>query len=246
MTVETATLRQNQILATLPDAELEQVRQQAEIIRLYLGEELTQAKEPHRYLYFPITAAISVVEAPDADHTVEVTVVGREGCTGSTVIQGDSRSISLTLVQIGGQAIRLNVRALLDDTLRLPVLMKALARFNYLLGRMAVISVGCSQFHTPAQRLARWLMAHCHRTGLQSFPFSCAFLAAQVGVPSEVTGSVLAEWEPLGIVKKARSSIDITDPHGLTEMACPCFGKAKAAIADFIAALEDLQHDSAT
>jgi CRP-like cAMP-binding protein len=246
MAIDSDTFRQNLMLAALPDRELQQVHQHAERVHLHLGEELAQPKEPHRYLHFPLTAAISLVEVPDTHHTVEVTVVGREGCTGSTVIQGDARSISLTLVQIGGEAIRLNVETLLDETFHWPVLRKALARFNYLLGRMAVISVGCSQFHSPAQRLARWLLAHCHRTGLQSFPFTSSFLAAQVGVSSEVTEHLIEEWEPLGIVKKGRNSVDITDPYALTEKACPCFEKTKGAIADYITALENLARHSAS
>jgi hypothetical protein len=239
------TLRQNQILASLPDAELVQLHQQLELVDLQLGEELSQIKQPHCYLYFPLTAAISLLEAPDALHTVEVTVVGREGCSGSTVTQGDSRSIGLTLVQIGGQAMRLNATALCEQSQSLPVLMKALAQFNYLLSRMAVISVGCSQFHGPDQRVARWLLAHADRTGLHSFPFTSAFLAAQVGVPAHVTAGILNLWQTRGIVKAARAHVDITDPPALVAESCACFAKAKTATAEYVDALLRLKQGAA-
>lgn len=49
-------------------------------------------EQPIRFLHFPVDAAISVTDMRDEQHIVEVSVTGKEGCTGASVVQGSDRS----------------------------------------------------------------------------------------------------------------------------------------------------------
>ena len=88
--------------------------------------------------------------------------------------------------------------------------------------------------------MARWLKAHWHRTGLESFPFTTAFFAAQVGINEKTVSEVLDGFERDGVVELERQKITICNQEGLANRACPCFDLAKEATDDFLLALTNI------
>lgn len=240
MTITLDQIRSNRILEGLPPGEYDLIAQALEVKELYLGDAIVQAGQTIIHLHFPLTAAISVVNQQENGRIVEVTVIGREGCNGATVIQGSEISPSVALVQVAGTAVNLPTSSVTHHSTRLPYLSKALARYSLLLYRHSVISVGCSQFHSSSQRVARWLKAHWHRTGLECFPFTTAFFAAQVGINEKTVAEVLDEFEREGIVQLERKSITISDQQLLANRSCVCFQQAKEAMDEYLLALEEL------
>lgn len=234
-------LSHNHILAGLPDRERDVVLPSCELRQVHLGEIVEETGQPIAFLHFPVDAAISLTNVQDDRRIVEVTVTGREGCVGSSVVQGSDHSPCMAMVQIGGTVIRIATAAVMrDDLSRLPFLRAALARYNLLLLRHAVLSVGCSQFHSAPQRLARWLKAHWHRTGLEVFPFTADFLAAQAGLDRKIARDVLDEFQRHGLVQTGRNHVTITNHEGLSDRACHCFRLAKDATDEYLLNLLDL------
>lgn len=231
----------NRILAGLPAEECELIRQTLDEEELHLGDVIAQSGTAIKRLYFPVSSAISIVNDQDNGRIVEVTVIGNEGCSGATVVQGSEQSPSVALVQVGGRTMSLPTTSLMNQSHRLPYLSKALARYSLLLYRHSVISVGCSQFHAPSQRVARWLKAHWHRTGREAFPFTTTFFAAQVGLKEQIVSEVLAEFERKSIVRLARNEIVISNQELLAQRSCRCFELAKEATDDYVAALKDIK-----
>lgn len=230
----------NRILAALPTGERDVIASDLEAKELHLGDVILQAGETIKRLYFPLNSAFSVVNEQDNGRIVEVTVIGKEGCSGATVVQGSETSPSLALVQVEGTAIGLSTALVTEHSDHLPYLSKALARYSLLLYRHAVISVGCSQFHSSSERVARWLKAHWHRTGLESFPFTTAFFAAQVGINEKTVAEVLDEFQRDGIVQLERKKITISNQVMLAHRSCRCFQLAKDATDEYLIALTDL------
>jgi hypothetical protein len=233
-------IKQNRIFAGLPSTELDLVLPLCELVDLQLGDILNEANEPVRFLHFPIDTALSMTAMEDPEHMVEATLTGREGSSGSSVIQGGNRSTCVVMVQIPGTAVRVATPALIAYIPRLPYLTAALSRHNLLLMRHAVISVGCCGFHHAPQRVARWLKAHWHRTGIDSFPFSDQFLAAQAGVAPEVVAEVLKDLERNNIIRTAHNKVMIVDNDALTQRACKCFTLDKEATEEYLEALTEL------
>jgi hypothetical protein len=231
----------NRILAGLPAQERDYLVSSLDLVSLELGDVLHEQGGRIDCVYFPVEAAISMTDLVDAKHIVEVTVIGKEGCSGSSVVLGSDRSASMAIVQIGGKALRLGAAPVVKDEARLPYLTAALRRYNSLLMEQAVISVGCSQFHTPGQRLARWLKAHWHRTGLETFPFTADFLAVQVGVEAATVAEILDKLQKDGVITRRRHSITITDQEALGRVACACFEQVKVATEGYIAALRNIR-----
>ena len=233
-------VEKNSILEGLPLTERRLIVPSCEIVELHLGDSIEEDGRPIQFLHFPINSAISMTNRQDQEHIVEVTVTGREGCSGASIVLGDDRSPCMAMVQIPGLAVRLAVSEVMDKRSKLPYLHAALARYDLLIMNLAVISVGCSQFHSPGQRLARWLKAHWHRTGIESFPFSSDFLALQVGVDSAIVKESLADFKKQGIVEVGRNTVVITDQAKLEREACRCYASAKESVTEYIGALGDL------
>ena len=114
---------------------------------MHLGEVIDRAGEAVRYLYFPIDAAISMMDLKDPTHTLDVALIGAEGCSGASIARGSDVSPSLTIVEIGGWTVRMPAPSVAKHLGTLPYLSAILSRYNLLLMRHVVISVGCSQFH---------------------------------------------------------------------------------------------------
>lgn len=233
-------LEKNNMLQGLPLSERQLIIPSCEIIELHLGDSLEEAGRPIRFLHFPIDSAISLTNVQDQEHLVEVTVTGKEGCSGASIVLGDNRSPCMAMVQIPGTAVRLATSEMMGKLPSLPYLHAALARYNLLIMSLAVISVGCSQFHSPAQRLARWLKAHWQRTGIESFPFSTDFLALQVGVDPSIVKERLIEFKKQGIVELERNRVVIADQDRLEQEACRCYTLAKESVEEYIGILGDL------
>jgi hypothetical protein len=191
-------------------------------------------------MYFPIDSAISFTGKDESGHTVDVTVTGKDGCSGSCIAQGSDTSASTAMIQVSGSAIRIPASVFKQNMDRLRFLREALIRYNLLLLRHAVISTSCSQFHSGEQRLARWLVAHAHRTGLEAFPFSVRFLAGQVGQDPREVEALLKQFVEEGLVRLEHNKVILKDTDGLRKRACPCVELTDEATDGFRKSLKEL------
>jgi CRP-like cAMP-binding protein len=233
-------IRNNYILSLLPQQELELLRPHCEVVTLHMGDVVEEAKQHVRFLYFPIDSAISFTGRDETGRTVDVTVTGKDGCSGSCLAQGSETSPSTAMIQVSGSAIRMPASVFKQNMDHLGFLREALIRYNQLLLRHAVISTSCSQFHSSEQRLARWLVAHTHRTGLEAFPFSVRFLAGQVGQDPREVESLLKQFVEQGLVKLAYNKVILKDTDGLRKRACQCVELTDEATEGFRKSLKEL------
>ena len=240
MTSVLTELPNNRILAGLPEEERAILLPVAELVPVHMGDVIESPGEPIQYLHFPTNSAISFTDRVNHDHLVEVTITSKEGCSGSTLLQGDDRSTCMAMVQIAGTAIRVPSSALQANELRLPYMRAALARYNLMIMRHAVISVGCSRFHQPPQRIARWLKAHWYRTGLESFPFSDDFMSAQAGIDPKTVSGVFIDMNRRGIVRRTHNNVTILDQEALSQWSCECYGSTREATQEYLKALAEI------
>lgn len=228
----------HQLLTMLPAAEKRALEPHATLIMLYTKQELNLVGSPLRHLYFPLEAAISVMDMQPSGRVLEVAAVGKEGCFCPDVLNGLTISPTHTIVEIGGATLRVETTTLAGLLPALPVFARMVRRFSALLFRQAVISVGCSQWHSVEQRLARWLLAHRHRTGETIFPFTHEFLADQLGSQRVTVTEALSAFQRNDIVRYSYGKVELVNIERLKGMSCECFGLATQAIHDY---LHDIQ-----
>ena len=102
---------------SLPQSERQLIVPYCEIVDLHLDDNVEEAGYSIQFLHFPINSAISLTNVQDQEHLVEVTVTGKEGCSGASIVLGDNRSPCLAIVQIHGTAIRLAASVVMDRLL---------------------------------------------------------------------------------------------------------------------------------
>lgn len=224
----------NHILKHIPSHEREIIQKSLELISLEPKEEINLVESRVRHVYFPTDSVISLMDLRSNGQAVEVAVIGVEGCTAFTLVHGYNRSPCRVIVQVGGSAFRVKADDLRDALPKLPYLRYALTRLSGLILREAIISVGCSQFHSVEQRLGRWLLAHRFRTGLNVFEFTHGFLAEQLGVQRATVTEALAGLQKQNILKYGYGSVEVSDAKTLENKSCECFHQAKSAVEDYL------------
>ena len=221
----------NVLLEYLPPEEQKQLHTHLELVSVEARQELDEVGGDVRYVCFPLDCAISLMDHQANGQTVEIAVIGKEGSTGFNAAQGLTTSPCRTIVQVGGSMYRLGVRWLNESV---PFLQQSLIRFGAVIFRHTVISVGCSQFHSVDQRLGRWLLAHRHRTGLTTFPFTHEFLAEQLGVQRGTVTEALAIFHKKRLVDAGYGKIKLLQSKALQKISCDCFQLAKQAIEEYV------------
>ena len=241
MALDNPPIERNRILASLPPKEHRLLREHLDLVTLRSKEVLNEVDSPLRHLHFPVDSAISLMDFKVGGGMVEVAVVGKEGCTGFTVVQGYKNALCRVLVQVGGLAFRMGASSMIRVLPQLPLFRYALSRFSTTILREAIVAVGCSQFHSVEQRLARWFLAHQHRTGISVFPFTHDFLAEQLGVQRATVSEALGDLQDKKIIRYGYREVELTNIRSIANLACVSLPTVKDEI-DGI--LRDIKSDA--
>jgi hypothetical protein len=218
-----ARIEHNRILACLPSKERKILKDSFELVSLHPKEELSELDTPVRYLHFPVGSAISLMNLQSGGAVVEAAVVGMEGCTGFTVVQGYMNAPCRVMVQVGGRAFRLPASTLTKALPQLSFMRYALSRFSVTILRQAIISVGCSQFHSVE-------------------PFTHDFLAEQLGVQRATISEALAGLQDKKIIKYAYRQVEVRNAPGMQRLSCECFPAAMESIDAFLRDIENYRN----
>lgn len=97
---------------------------------------------------------------------------------------------------------------------------------RYTMAFLAVISqsVGCSQHHTAAQRLARLLLTIHYYAESRTFQMSQEFIAATLGVRRPAVSDAAGQLQTAGMITYSRGRMRIVDSTRLKQQSCECYG----------------------
>src|SRR5512138_3288048 len=116
-------LAQNRIIFALPLPERDIVVPLLKSRKLRLGDILTETGEPIRTVYFPFDAAISMINTEkQSSRTVDVALIGSEGCYGCSVIQGTDKSPTMFMVDVARAGVEFATSELVQAWPRLKYL----------------------------------------------------------------------------------------------------------------------------
>jgi hypothetical protein len=98
--------RHNQLLAALPEDQLQRWLPQLEHVQMPLGQVLYEPGSVLSRVYFPTTAIISLLYVMQNGESAEIAVVGNEGVIGVSLFMGGDSTSSRALVQSAGDGFR--------------------------------------------------------------------------------------------------------------------------------------------
>jgi CRP-like cAMP-binding protein len=228
----------NEILATLPPALFDALRPHLRLVELRRRAIINDANKPVDAVYFIESGVISRVARTQEDGAVEVAMVGKYGFIGVSVLLGTMSALHRTIVQIPGQALRIQAADLQRVMTEFPAIRDHMLRYvQLLMNQKAQVSL-CNAKHEIDKRLARWLLLAHERVNGAELPVTHELLATMLGVRRPGVTEALAELEEAGIVARARGVLKVIDEEALKARACECH----RIIEDRFATTRAMQH----
>lgn len=217
----------NRLLAALRADEYARLAPGLERVRLVRGQVLGEPGRPWRHLHFPVDAVVSLLHATAEGGSSGVALVGREGVVGVSLFMGGDSGTGSAVVQVPGDAVRVEARALRDEFLRGGPLQRLLLRYiQALLAQMAQTAV-CNRHHSVDQQLCRWLLNSLDRLPGNRVDLTQERLAQLMGVRREgVTEAARKLWRA-GFIDYWRGHITVLDRSGLEARVCECYGAVR-------------------
>jgi CRP-like cAMP-binding protein len=216
-------VRQNAILARLPDDELERVSGRLEVVDVEVRTQVYEPGSTIREVYFPLSSVFSLVAVAEEQVVVEVATIGREGFVGLPVFLGARSSPHASFCQIPGRAARMEVDDLRRSLTFDGALHTLLNRFTEATMVQVAQNVVCNNAHSVEQRAARWLLTTQDRLGSPQFPLTQEFLAQMLGVRRPTVSETASRLQARGLIRYSRGVLSILDRAALEATACSCY-----------------------
>jgi len=214
---------QNRILARMPPEAFERLRPHLERVQARRRTILQEQYRPIQFVHFIERGVASVFARTRRDGPVEVSLVGRFGVVGVSVVLGVMRSPHRCLMQMDGEALRVSAAALTQAMDESVALRRQLLSYVHVLLVQNAQAVLCNARHEVLERLSRWLLLARDRLDHDAIPVTHELLSIMLGVRRAGITDALAVLERAGAVRRARGSVEIADRAALERHACECY-----------------------
>ena len=216
-------LRNNQLLAALPSDEWSRWAPALERVQLPLGEVLYEPGIELRYVYFPITAIVSLLYVMENGASAEIAVVGNEGIVGVSLFMGGGSTPSRAVIQSAGIGYRLKSSLMKEEFDRAGPVLHLLLRYTQaLITQMAQTAV-CNRHHSLDQQLCRWLLLSLDRLQGPELVMTQELIANMLGVRREGVTEGALKLQKAGIIQYSRGHITVLDRSELEKRTCECY-----------------------
>ena len=219
--------KQNELLAALPQAQIERLLPHFEPVDLPLGTVLYDSGGTMTHVYFPTTSIISLLYVMENRASAEIGVVGYEGILGISLFMGGGSTPSRAVVQSAGKALRLKSTIMKEAFDESGPVMHLLLRYTQALITQMTQTAACNRHHSLDQQLCRWLLMMLDRLHGREIVMTQELVANMLGVRREgVTESAL-KLQRAGLIRYARGHILVLDRAALEQRACECYAVVK-------------------
>jgi CRP-like cAMP-binding protein len=123
-------LKENQLLAALPDGELRRLAPRLQDVALQPGQVLYESGSTISHAYFPTTTLVTTLYEFDDGTSAETAITGKEGMVGIAIFMGGDSRLGRAVVLTAGHAFRLGAQALKDEFARTGALMHLLLHYT--------------------------------------------------------------------------------------------------------------------
>jgi CRP-like cAMP-binding protein len=219
--------RKNQLLAALPEAELQRWLPHIEYVDMRLGEVLYEAGSILSHVYFPTTAIVSLLYVMQNGESAEIAVVGNDGLVGVSLFMGGDSTPSRALVQSAGDAFRLPAPLMKEEFDRGGPVLHLFLRYTQALITQMVQTAACNRHHSLDQQLCRWLLLSLDRLQGTEMVMTQALIAHMLGVPLNGATEGALKLQTAGLIDYTKGRIRVLDRGGLEKRTCECYAVVK-------------------
>jgi len=219
--------RENHLLAALPVEGLERLLPHLRPAALPLGAVLYESGSPMRHCYFPVSGLVSVLQTLKDGHMAEIAVIGNDGCVGVAILLGTRTTPSRAVVQIAGDAYRIDSDVVLSEFCKGGPIQNVLLRYvQSLMTQMSQTAV-CNRHHSIEQQLCRWLLMSLDRVPSSKVSMTQEQISNMLGVRRVGIAEAARKLQAEGLIGYSRGSINVPDRAKLEARACECYAAVK-------------------
>jgi CRP-like cAMP-binding protein len=219
--------KKNHLLACLPEVEWRRWSHLLERVDMPLGQVVYESGATLSYVYFPITAIVSLLYVLENGASAEIAVVGNEGIVGVSLFMGGESTPSRAVVQSAGEGCRLKASLMRQEFDKAGPVMHLLLRYTQaLLTQMAQTAV-CNRHHSLDQQLCRWLLLSLDRLPGEELIMTQELIANMLGVRREGVTEGALKLQKAGLIRYARGHITVINRRGLEARTCECYAVVK-------------------
>jgi CRP-like cAMP-binding protein len=218
---------ENQLLAALPEMELQRWLPELEFVELHLGDVLYESGSTLAHVYFPVTAIISLLYVMESGASAEIAVVGNEGILGISLFMGGGSTPSRAVVQSAGHGFRLSAKLMKTEFDRAGPVLHLLLRYTQALITQMSQTAVCNRHHSLDQQLCRWLLLSLDRLQGSELVMTQELIANMLGVRREGVTEAALKLQKAGVITYARGHITVLDRAKLEELSCECYEVVK-------------------
>lgn len=216
------------ILSNLPQDDYDRLVPSLQPVSLLSGEVIYEPSGPLHHVYFPTTCVISLLYTMENGTDAEMGLVGNDGVVGVALFLGGSTTPNRAVVQIAGQALRINANVLRQEFSRFGALHDGLLRYTQVLITQISQTAVCNRLHSVEQRLCRWLLLSHDRVTSDEIAMTQEFIATMLGGRRESVTIAAGRLQAAGLIHYVRGHIVIVDRPGLEAKVCECYRIARA------------------
>jgi CRP-like cAMP-binding protein len=214
----------NRILAALPEREYQALSPKLQTVSLPSGHLVLEQGRPVRFIYFPVTAMIALLSMGEEDtRGIEVCTVGCEGVAGLSVFLDGDIALGRGVVQLPGEAVRVEAAAFKDAANSMRVFRGLLKRYTQVQVFSIARAAFCINFHKIDARLARLLLLTHDSARADTFPLTQQFAARLLASHRPAISIAANALQTVGLISYRQGRITVLDRQGLQTAACECY-----------------------
>jgi CRP-like cAMP-binding protein len=213
----------NRLLDFLSSEDFEWVKPHLKPVKLSQGMVLADEGGTFQHAYFPHTAVVSLVRSLNDGRVAEMATFGREALVGLSLGNNPLQTFGRYIVQIPGEASRINSDRLQEAAVARPGIQHMLDRYAEVLMMLTLQYVACNAAHSIEARCSRWLVATHDRVKKDELRLTHQSLASTLGVQRSTVSETLQSLQRRGLIRQGRGSITVMNRIGLQGAACECY-----------------------
>ena len=202
--------KQNQIIAALPDDEYTRLLPFLELVDLRLGEVVYEPNTRISYVYFPTTCIVARVYQLASGISRQVSMIGNEGVTGTSLLLGCDSTPATVLVQSPGYGHRIKADILKEKLKPGGTLQKLLLHFTQAL-LLQTEQCAADYCQPIINQVCRFLLMTEDRSFGNSLPMTHELVSHMLGVRRESVTVVAQTLQAEGAIKYRRGHITVVN-----------------------------------
>jgi CRP-like cAMP-binding protein len=193
-----------------------------QLVCLEPGQLIFAPLEAIHFVFFPVSAVISMQIDISDGSSADIVLIGKEGMVGSGVM-GGNQNFSRAVVRFAGFAYKLPLEIFQSALATDPEFLRIwMATTRQMILQIAMPTV-CSRKHSNEQQIIRWIMNTLDKTQGHVLQITHQEIADTLGIRRESVTLTAGKLSQEGLVEISRGKLTVLDRPQLESRACECY-----------------------